>query len=93
METTLSGTQPTDVPTDADAPQPVTLQAEVFDLACAKRRAFTMGARARLIGVDRGTLDRWYRQPVAVPLDLAMHVGRVLDLPIERLWQPVGERA
>jgi len=89
METTDSGAQPTDAVIDADSPRPVVLRAEVFDLACANRRAFSKGAKARLIGVDRNTLDRWYAQPVAVPLDLAMHVAQILDRSIEQLWQQV----
>lgn len=88
MDTTLEGAEAT-APVDADAPLPVELQIDAFNLACGIKGAYTMGARARLVGVDRNTLTRWYSEPVAVPVDRALHIANKLDAKVEDLWKPV----
>ena len=89
MDTTTAGADTTAPPTDADAPPPVELQIDAFNLACGLKGAYTRFARARLAGVDPATLSRWYREPVAIPLDRALHVARNLDTTVEELWKPV----
>lgn len=81
MDTTRSDT----ADRQADA---VTLKVDDFKVACARKKAYKIGQQARLVGVDRTTLDNWFRGPVAVRLDVAFRVATALDCSVHDLWTP-----
>lgn len=88
MDTTVAGTEAAAVPGEDAPAEAVTLDVDAFNLACARKGAYRIGERARLVGVDRTTLDNWTRGPVAVRLDVAFRVATKLDLTVHDLWGP-----
>lgn len=62
------------------------LDIDAFNVATARKGVYTPGARARLLEVDRSTINRWLEGPSDVKLSVALRVAQKLGVKVEDLW-------
>lgn len=73
------------------AAQPIAaLRTEVFDTLAAARGATSNIQRARLIGVDRGTIRRMRNREFAPRLEIALRMAERLGTTVDELFERVA---
>jgi DNA-binding XRE family transcriptional regulator len=75
----------------ATAVPAVCLRVDLFEELTAKKRATTDPDRARLLGLNVFTIRRMRERGYEPSVGTALHIARVLNTKVERLWQPADD--
>lgn len=62
-------------------------RADAFRELARDKGAKRHGERAKLLGVNRSTLDRWNSGEQLPRLEVALAVAAKLGVPVEQLWE------